>query len=275
MQRQRNATQLVKRNPKRKNQGKNVINRTLVQVFGRQLPGSYASGAQWVKLGMKYSDTFDTTLTTGAILDQVFRANSLFDPDRTNAGHQPLTFDAYALLYNRYHVYAMSWSITFAAAADAYHIACGVVNGTETFTSATDFRTFREGPMVRDYTATFGGPAIRAQGRQDLWKFNGEGLRAYMTDDRFGSTVVLNPVEILDFHVMLYNPTANSVLIHWVVDLKFHCIMHDPILNDPSSLRKRLQEQEEFREQQQQVRRQPVQKTLITPGARRGNSPHC
>jgi len=229
-------------NNRRKPAG-DVVNRTLTQVLGPQIAGNYTAGFAWIKAGMKYSDTFDTTMTTGTVSTQVFRANSIFDPDRTNTGHQPLTFDAYFLLYNRYHVYAISWHIRASGAADAYHMACGVVNGTETFTSVTDFRTFREGPKVRDYTSSYGSPAIESTGHENLNKFNGCSLVAYMTDDRFGSTMVTNPVEIIDFIVMFYNPTANTVLVHWIVDIKFHLVLHDPLIGDPSRIKRRYFEQ--------------------------------
>lgn len=237
MRNNNNQQQKKKRN---KNNNDGLLNKQLRQILGPQVPGNYAQSASWVKLGFRYSDSFDTTLTTGTIFDQIFRANSLFDPDRTNTGHQPLGFDQYALLYNRYHIYAISWHFTAASAADAYHVAIGVVNGAEAWTSVTDFRTFREGPKVQDLTSAFGSKALVNIGHEDLFKFNGIGLRAYMTDDRFGATVVTNPVEILDFHVMFYNPTANTVLVHWQMDIKFHCVMHDPIIADPSTIRERL-----------------------------------
>lgn len=237
----------IKRNNRknnRRNKNKNKpnggsTNGVLRQVLGPQVAGAYTTGCAWVKLGMKYSDTFSTTLVAGAVNDQVYRANSIFDPDRTNTGHQPLEFDQYMLLYNRYHVYAVSWHITSAGAADAYHMATGIINGTETFTSATDFRTFREGPMVRDYTSSYGSPSLIARDKKPLYRFNGISMKAYMTDDRFGSQMITNPSEIIDLHIMHYNPSANTVLIHWQIDLKFHCVVHDPLLADPSSIRRR------------------------------------
>ncbi len=220
----------------------NYIDKTLTQVLGPQVPGSHAAGAAWLKFGFKYSETFSYTITSGQIYDQIFRANSLFDPDRTNTGHQPLGYDSYMAIYNRYHVYGFSWHITSPSSNDVYHMACGVVNGAELWTSATDFRTFRESPQVRGFTSSYGSPSLVARGHVDLYKYNGMGLVAYMTDDRFGSTAVSNPAEVIDFHIVHYNPTANSEQVDWTIDIKYHCVMHDPLIPEPSSFRRRIAE---------------------------------
>jgi len=57
------------------------------------------------------------TLTAGASglfgTEQVFRLNSLFDPDLTGTGHQPYGFDTLASLYYRYKVRAVRVMVRF------------------------------------------------------------------------------------------------------------------------------------------------------------------
>lgn len=57
-----------------------------------------------VKVQLKYSDVL--TITTGVAGTglHVFRGNSIYDPDVTSTGHQPLYHDNYAALYERYIV---------------------------------------------------------------------------------------------------------------------------------------------------------------------------
>lgn len=53
---------------------------------------------------LKYSDTMQLTPGLASAAEYTYRCNSLFDPDSTGVGHQPRTFDQWALLYNKYTV---------------------------------------------------------------------------------------------------------------------------------------------------------------------------
>lgn len=68
----------------------------------------------------KYNDRFKLSETLGGDLGKhVFRANSLFDPDLTGTGHQPLYYDQIVNslegngLYHKYLVNALSYVIRF------------------------------------------------------------------------------------------------------------------------------------------------------------------
>jgi hypothetical protein len=217
-----------------------TMNQAIVQVYGRPKKTLMAPLAPYQNTKFKYASLFDTSLVAGAISDQVFRSNSLFDPDRTNAGHQPLGFDQIAALYNRYHVYGLSWHIDFATAADAYHLRAGVVNGSFVYSTANNFLEFTESPLIQDAVASNGGQSTYFKRRtQFVDKFYGDDHVAYFTGERFGSTVVTNPSEIIDLHILLYNPTANTCLVHWSVTLTYYAIVHDPILPTLSFRRER------------------------------------
>jgi len=51
---------------------------------------------------MDYCDQI--SIQPDAFEPHLFRANSIFDPDFTGVGHQPLSHDQYALRYSQYRV---------------------------------------------------------------------------------------------------------------------------------------------------------------------------
>ena len=53
---------------------------------------------------LKYVQNISLDPTAGVGAIQVFRANSVYDPDMTGTGHQPSNFDKLATIYDRYTV---------------------------------------------------------------------------------------------------------------------------------------------------------------------------
>lgn len=62
---------------------------------------------------LRYCDTIQLTSTLGSIATNVFNANSIFDPDATGVGHQPLYRDQYAAIYDQYTVLGSKITVTF------------------------------------------------------------------------------------------------------------------------------------------------------------------
>lgn len=53
------------------------------------------------------------SFTTTATGNQLFRANGLYDPDYTGAGHQPPQFDTFANVFDNYRVIGGKMKVTF------------------------------------------------------------------------------------------------------------------------------------------------------------------
>lgn len=53
---------------------------------------------------LRYSEIVTLTPSIGYPTSQLFRANSIFDPNLTGIGHQPMGHDTYATIYNHYRV---------------------------------------------------------------------------------------------------------------------------------------------------------------------------
>lgn len=68
---------------------------------------------------MRYSDTFSFDHNVSNVYNRLFAANSIFDPDMTGVGHQPLGHDQWAVFYNHYFVIGSKITIQVTGPADA------------------------------------------------------------------------------------------------------------------------------------------------------------
>ncbi len=64
-------------------------------------------------LKMKYVTNTHLNPGLGSISAHVFRANSIFDPDQTGIGHQPMGHDQIAEFYNHYVVHGAKLTVQF------------------------------------------------------------------------------------------------------------------------------------------------------------------
>jgi len=113
-----------------------------------------------MKTTLVYSQAI--TLTAGSVglfgTEQVFRLNSLYDPDFTGTGHQPYGFDQLLALYNYYKVSAVDIKLTFSdPSADGMFVASMVQPSTATYgLSSQTIATVTEkaGSLVRPLNNT-------------------------------------------------------------------------------------------------------------------------
>jgi hypothetical protein len=80
----------------------------------------------------------------------VYSCNSLYDPDRTATGHQPLGFDELKVFFDHYVVLSARIRVRFSAAGATANNTSNMIVGiilTDDLTSATDPRVFMEQPF--------------------------------------------------------------------------------------------------------------------------------
>lgn len=177
----------------------------------------------------KYTTSFNTTITAGNAAEQVFRLNSLYDPDLTSTGHQPYGFQQAKALYSRYLVYKCSWHMVVPQSADVAYITVVPINGTGTFSGTSiDVSVSGEKPgavtKVLGYNS--GGGNVSFKGSCYLPRLNGTSTAQYFTDDRFqAATVGANPSEAMELHIVLTGPA--NITIRPVITLTYHAVLLD------------------------------------------------
>lgn len=95
--------------------GRESFSKRKVASIGVSRSPSGAPDRQMCKL--RYSQAITLAGSTGAAGVQVMRGNSLFDPDKTGTGTQPLYFDQWSAMYNNYVCYASQIKVTIVPTA--------------------------------------------------------------------------------------------------------------------------------------------------------------
>jgi len=222
----------MKSNQRKQTRPKRIGNKVnkknyIVQAYGPQI-SSTSFQPRWMDCKMKYCDQFLTTIIAGSVSDQIYRANSVFDPDRTGIGHQPRGFDQLTPLYNRYRVDALKWEVKFMSANVGYNACVIPVNGAQTYTSIVDIgESSSEAPIK---TQGVGATSIIFSGVIPLWQLQGRSAISYHTDDVTAAVNTTNPVETIDFHIVVQNFNAVSLIVNYVVTLTYDTVWFDFII---------------------------------------------
>lgn len=112
---------------------------------------------------MRYAEVFTKTSTLGAIAFNTFNANSIFDPNATGVGHQPMYKDQWSGIYNQYVVIGSKITVHFAS-QDSKNWVVGVCGDDDSLfpTALTDkmemnnsVYTLIAGQDVRTLTMTY------------------------------------------------------------------------------------------------------------------------
>ncbi len=110
---------------------------------------------------LRYVDAFTLTSSVGAVAKQTMIINSVFDPDSTGTGHQPLYRDTYAGLYNHYAVVSARVTVTYVSNTAAVPMLIGAVFDDDTTTSTTYYVLMEQSKGVHAMVAGATGALTR------------------------------------------------------------------------------------------------------------------
>jgi hypothetical protein len=180
---------------------------------------------------LPYTGIINRTLSS-FIDDYQFNLNSIFDPDRTGVGHQPLGHDQWSAFYNRYRVLAVELIAEFVnTGALPYWISMS----PSTSVTAPTIDNFAEQPYVETGTLPSGGAVgtdpVVLSARWDLPKIAGRSVAEYKSSDLYAALFGANPSETLIAHFVAVQPagvtTGGSYAMK--LQLRYHVELYDRI----------------------------------------------
>lgn len=165
-----------------------------------------------------------------------FNLTSLFDPDRSGAGHQPVNFDQLMAIYEQYVVYEAEYKVIFRGATlagNAGLIGCGVSDDVTSI--SLDFARHVENGScqwgVLDLEA--GSPSVKQfTGKVDIAKAHGITMRQLLTDDRYKGTASTSPADQIVLNNIVKTQTGLSNTDYVMgIEIRYHCYLEGSKLN--------------------------------------------
>jgi len=181
-----------------------------------------------------YEQDYKLAHATGAKQDYFFFANSLFDPNATGTGHQPIGFDQMMLFYEHYVVIRAHLLVEFVN--DDAPAKVGVYLSPDAVASTDVSKAVENGQLkvrVIDSDAGGGGTGQRMTRMEldvDIRKYLGKRSEQDLLDDsetRGGSTS--SPTEGVYFGVTSWGfPTGVQMTVNFAVTIAFDAWFYEP-----------------------------------------------
>lgn len=175
-----------------------------------------------------YSDTQGLTSTSGALAKYQYRGNSLYDPDFTGTGNQPVGFDELMLLYNKFRV--MGSKITVRATVGATTQTDDLVvlpTVTSTLTGVSN-DTIAEQPFAKRRIGKFGFITPTITQYTSTGAMYGQSKQAVRSEDDFAGDASNNPNNVW-FWSISYQPvdrTSNQA-IYFSCKIEYYCTFYE------------------------------------------------
>ena len=198
--------------------------------------GSIMSDRYLTKLN--YSELFALTFSgVGVPGVYQFRVNSIFDPNLTGTGHQPLGHDELSYFYQRYRVKGMAYRISFAN-TEAKNAEI-MISVRPNASYSTVIETVRESSYTVYKTMLGEDGTSRAyrscKGYASVAKLRGVKNSVVSNDDEYQALIGQNPVQVPVLTIYVNNQnTGQSLVVNVRVDLVYYVELFDRVLINQS-----------------------------------------
>jgi len=162
---------------------------------------------------IRYVEFVVLTSTTGSVSFNSFKMNSLFDPNSTGTGHQPMWFDNYSAIYDNYRVLGAVAKVKFApitmpvATAGPIYIGINGANTTNSVSSTPEARA----EMSDSVFDVIGLNTTYKEAKELFFTYSPESkLGRPNGDDTVGSGVNANPSQIYYIQPWISDQTGTS-----------------------------------------------------------------
>lgn len=181
------------------------------------------------RVQLRYSDIIDMS-SANDVKNQIFRGNSLYDPDYTNIGHQPRYFDNYIAMYQKYRVLSSRIHISYINNAPSCSMVGVIVPNTDplVFTSlaqATELPRAKYTPFI-PVSARYGYNLAARTTTRTVCGIS----RSEQWDEDYSGTASSNPTNMWYWNVLCCMANASYTVVAQIkVDIVYDAIFYDKV----------------------------------------------
>ncbi len=182
---------------------------------------------------LKYTDT-EVLSGTGTTSDMVYRLNSLFDPNFTGVGSQPLSFDQLSAVYQKYLVLRCDWEVTATNLQSTAAFVTAVPTDVSVSGSSMQSLSEIKRSVTKPLAINSGGGCMQVlRGSVDMADLHGQ-LNLDSDPDEY-SLVSTNPQDVAYLTIRAADyTTATSISIAVRVRLTFYAVFKEYALVNES-----------------------------------------
>lgn len=180
--------------------------------------------------------------------DQLFRLNSIYDPDATNAGHQPIGHDEWALIYAYYRVMRTKVEVEMAVNVATSAAVIGVVCPNRSVAIDTTPYGIAEGARGQMKIVIAEG-VTKFKASYSIAELFGVTKEQYGSDN-YAATFGADPADVFYVHVSIYDASGSMFTIPTIVatKLSYICEFYQRVELEPSLMKVAKQIQKEMKE---------------------------
>jgi len=177
---------------------------------------------------LKYFEQIGIVSDASGQWEYQFNMNSLYDPNRTSTGHQPLGFDQISALYQRYRVLTAKVSITNLnqSTSTTFGYWTFIVDST---TSTTVYNLIERAKYAKIMNVNSSSPENRITQKVDCAGIVGCSPVHYQSDDRYSAVVSSSPVETIIGHIGGQQLGTTGSTLWLAVQIEFYAEFFDPV----------------------------------------------
>ena len=181
---------------------------------------------------LRFTEMSSQTASVGSY-SYIYAANDVYDPNVTGVGSQPLSYDQWTAIYNRWVVLASEIDVCITSRTVSGQLSCAVVPVTQSSVAPSSYEAAAQMRKAITASTTGGGPSPHLRSKIRMSDLYGVPLVTIQGDDAFAGATTASPNRRMCW-ALLFETSGASDSFSYTVTIKYKIRFFQPILSSVS-----------------------------------------